>query len=106
MRSIADGYSVRVKTVDDRYAEAYGDTRIAAGVASGFGGIAFIVAMAGLYGVTAFLVAGRTREIGIRLALGADPNNIRRLVIGPAVRGVALGLLAGVAEPVVTLRAE
>jgi hypothetical protein len=51
VRSIADGYSVRVETVDDRYAEAYGDTRIAAGVASGFGGIAFIVAMVGLYRV-------------------------------------------------------
>jgi putative ABC transport system permease protein len=104
MRSIASGYTVRVGTIDDRYAEAYGDTRIAAGVASGFGGIAFIVAMVGLYGVTAFLVAGRTREIGIRLALGADRNSIRRLVIGPAVRGVALGLLAGVAGALMTSR--
>jgi predicted permease len=96
VRSVAQGYSVRVETMDERYAEAYGDTRLAAGIASGFGASAFLIAMVGLYGVTAFLVAGRTREIGIRLSLGATPGDIRRLVIRPATRFVALGLGAGI----------
>jgi ABC-type antimicrobial peptide transport system permease subunit len=95
VRSIAQGYAIRAETMDGRYAEAYGDTRLAAGIAGGFGATAFVVAMVGLYGVTAFLVAGRRREIGIRLSLGATPGDIRRLVIGPATRVVALGLDAG-----------
>jgi len=96
VRSIAPGYSVRVETMNDRYVEAYGDTRLAAGVASGFGAMAFVIAMAGLYGVTTFLVAGRTREIGIRLSLGATSRDIRRLLMRPATRFVALGLVAGI----------
>ena len=61
-----------------------------------FGGVALALAMIGLYGVMAFLVAERTREIGIRLALGGRPGRVRARLIGEglglAVAGVALGL--------------
>ena len=97
VRSVAEGSAVRTALIDDRYAEIYGDTRIAAGVTSGFGLIALLVAMLGLYGVTAFLVAGRRREIGIRLALGAGRGHVQRLVVGSALRGVVVGAIAGVA---------
>jgi len=95
LRDVAGDAVVRLGWMDDRYAETYGGARIAAGLTGGFGLIAVSVAMVGLYGVTAFLVAGRTREIGIRLALGADRRHVRRLVTGPAMRSVAIGAGTG-----------
>jgi ABC-type antimicrobial peptide transport system permease subunit len=62
------------------------------------------VAIAGIYGVTAFVVAGRRREIGIRLALGATPPDIRRSILGPTMRVVGVGLAAGVGAAVVASR--
>ena len=60
-----------------------------------FGGLALVLAVIGLYGVMARLVGDRTRELGVRLALGADPRTVRRLVLGRTVRLAACGLLAG-----------
>jgi ABC-type antimicrobial peptide transport system permease subunit len=51
--------------------------------------------MLGLYGVAAFFVAGRTREIGIRIALGARRGNVQRLVLRSAIQPVMLGTVAG-----------
>jgi predicted permease len=99
-RAQAPGCVVRGSALDDRYAELYGDTRLAAAVTSGFGALAFVVAMAGVYGVMAFLVASRTREIGIRMALGADRRTIRRLVFGSSTRLVLAGATLGAAAAV------
>jgi putative ABC transport system permease protein len=96
-RSLAKGGVVRARFVADRYLDLYGDARIAAGVMTGFAGAAFVIALAGLYAVTAFLVAARTREIGIRVALGANRGNIQWLVLRPVVWFVALGTSTGVA---------
>jgi ABC-type lipoprotein release transport system permease subunit len=54
----------------------------------------------GLYGVIAFLVARRTREVGIRIALGAPIGSVTRLFVGHGLRAVALGILAGLAAAV------
>jgi ABC-type antimicrobial peptide transport system permease subunit len=63
-----------------------------------FAGLATLLAAIGLYGVLAYTTAKRTREIGIRIALGAQRNNILKLVVGQGLRltflGVALGLAA------------
>jgi putative ABC transport system permease protein len=104
VRSIAPDSLVRTRLMEDRYAEVYGDSRIAAGLTGGFALIAFPVAMVGLYGVTAVIVASRTREIGIRLALGAGKPEIRRLVIGPAMRFLAAGVILGVVVAVLASR--
>jgi len=69
---------------------------ISAGVASLLGGFAWILALVGLYGVLSHLVIRRTREIGIRSALGASRRDITRMVViqglGPVVAGVIAGL--------------
>jgi len=66
--------------------------RAAAVVASGLGVIAMALAMAGLYGVLSQLVQSRTREIGIRIAIGADPGRVRRLILREGFRPVIVGL--------------
>ena len=101
VRSIAERSLVRADFLDDRYARLEGDRRIAAAVTAGFGLLALGIASAGIYAVMAFLVAGRMREIGIRLALGASPTRVSRATFGSSLRfvagGAALGLGAAVA---------
>jgi predicted permease len=86
-----------IEFVDDRYADENAATRIVMQVVDVFSVIAFLVAMAGLYGVMAFFVASRTREIGVRVALGADRRAIRRLVLGSSGRIAVAGAIAGAA---------
>ena len=71
--------------------------RIAAGVAGSVGIIGLFLAGIGIYGVTAYTVAQRTREIGIRLSLGAGHGEVVRLVLAQGMRLVAFGSLAGLA---------
>jgi putative ABC transport system permease protein len=74
--------------------------RIVAGLASALGALALVLAMAGLYGVLSHVVARRTREIGIRIAIGAHRSRIFELILRdglrPVVKGLVLGLGAGV----------
>ena len=61
-----------------------------------FSGIALVLAAIGIFGVISFSVSRRTREIGVRIALGATPASIRRLVIGESAKLVLFGLGAGI----------
>ncbi len=60
-----------------------------------FGLLALLLAAVGLYGVVAYLTAQRTAEIGIRMALGADRGDVRRLVLGDTIRLAAVGVAIG-----------
>ena len=71
--------------------------RLAASVFPFFGLMAITLAAVGLYSVVAYTVAQRTNEFGVRMALGALPANLLRLVLGSASRTVGFGIIAGVA---------
>ena len=64
---------------------------------AGFAAVALVMAAVGIYGVVAYTVAQRTREIGVRLALGARGTNIALLVVGEGLRRTAAGIVAGLA---------
>jgi predicted permease len=70
----------------------------------GFGGLALALACVGLYGLMAYSVARRTREFGIRMALGAPPRSLLAMVLGESMRVVAIGLVIGLPIVLVSIR--
>jgi ABC-type antimicrobial peptide transport system permease subunit len=60
-----------------------------------FAATALLLAVIGIYGVMTYLVTQRTREIGIRLALGATPSDVRKLIVGTGARMIAAGIAIG-----------
>jgi len=87
---------VHVGTMQEQVDRSFNQQRAVAGLGGLFGIVALILAAVGLYGVTAYTVAQRTSEIGLRMALGANKSNIIRLVLRGAFNMIALGLLLGV----------
>ena len=84
-----------VRTMEEQVALSFNQERALAGLAGLFGIVALLLAAIGLYGVTAYTVAQRTNEIGIRMALGADRQKVMALVLRGAFSRVAIGLLIG-----------
>ena len=95
-RSVDGRNILKVEFVDDQYARQFADRLLASRIISGFGVLAFVVAAAGIYALMAFLVASRAREIGIRMALGADSQRIRQLVLGSSIWLVSVGAALGI----------
>ena len=84
-----------VRTMQQQIALSFDQERAVASLAGLFGIIALLLAAVGVYGVTAYTVAQRTNEIGIRMALGADRAKVVQLVLRGAFKRVALGLILG-----------
>jgi predicted permease len=76
--------------------------RAAAWLAGGFASAALLLSLIGLYGVIAYSVSRRTREIGVRMALGAQRSAVHRMVMGEAGRLIAIGIAAGLVCAVAT----
>jgi len=75
--------------------------RFSAVILAAFAGLALIVAAVGLYGLIAYVVSQRTHEIGVRMALGADPRGIQRLVVVESLRVVLMGVTLGLVGAVI-----
>jgi predicted permease len=86
-----------VRTMDERIGESLGIRRVLAVLLFAFGGIALLLAAIGIYGVIAQVVAEQTREVGVRMAMGARPAQILRQFMRQGLRAGGLGLLAGLA---------
>lgn len=86
-----------VATMRDRIADRMGGFDLLAQLMGAFALLSLVLGAVGIYGVTARAVARRTREIGVRLALGAEPAAVQRSIAGHAVRRVAVGVVLGVA---------
>jgi ABC-type lipoprotein release transport system permease subunit len=87
---------LNIVSFGEQVARNFNQERLIARLTELFGALALILACVGLYGVTAFSVARRTNEIGIRMALGADRGNVLSLVLRAALAQVGLGLAMGI----------
>ncbi len=87
---------VSVRTMRQQVEARFDQERAVASLAGLFGVVALLLAAVGLYGVTAYSVAQRTNEIGIRMALGADRARVIDLVLRSAFARVAIGLVVGI----------
>jgi predicted permease len=96
---------LRVRPMDDVVSGALSRPRFNLLLLSSFALVALALAAIGIYGVLAYLVTERTREIGIRVALGARPNDVLGLVLREGMRPVAAGACAGTAASLLTARA-
>jgi hypothetical protein len=95
------GATTTLHAVADNVASSLHAARLGAGVAGGAGLLALTIAAVGIFGVFSFVVTERTREVGIRLALGASHRRVRKLLLSrtgaPIAVGVVIGLLVAVA---------
>jgi predicted permease len=92
------------QTLSTRIAQTIADRRLALVLLAGFAGLALVIASLGVYSVMAHLVAFRTSEIGIRMALGASPGVVMRMILGHGRRLTLLGIALGIAGAYLTSR--
>ncbi|WP_164017490.1 ABC transporter permease [Pyxidicoccus trucidator] len=96
---------LKVRPLETVVEDSYAQARVVGGLLGAFAVLAMVLAAVGLYGILAFWVAQRTRELGIRSALGATPTRLLRMVVGQGLRLAAIGLAVGLVGAVLVARA-
>jgi predicted permease len=91
-------------TLDDAVGDAVARPRLLTVLLGSFGAMGLILGALGIYGVLAYLVSQRTREIGVRLALGARPRDVLNMIVGRGLRLAGLGVAIGLAASLVLTR--
>lgn len=94
----------QVQTIEARVDDALRQERLVATLATILSALAMLIAAVGIYGLISFSVSQRTREIGIRLAIGAAPQQILSMILGRALVLVAVGMVVGVPAAIASLR--
>ena len=95
---------VRMRTMDDVFAEAISRPRFLAQLLGIFAGLALALAAIGTYGILAYSVSERRKEIGIHMAMGASEGQVLAMILGQGMRLAAVGLVAGVAGSLLLTR--
>jgi ABC-type antimicrobial peptide transport system permease subunit len=96
--SVDSGQPVfQIRSMDEYLSLADTGSRISAIVLAIFAGISILLAALGIHGVVSYGVAQRTREFGLRMALGSTPRQLKRLVIGHGIKTALIGLAGGMA---------
>ncbi len=96
--------SLQFKTFTLQVEESLARERLLATLSGFFGGLALVLAMIGLYGVMSYNVTRRRNEIGIRIALGAEPGRVLRMVMGEVALLIGVGLAVGLGTALATTR--
>jgi putative ABC transport system permease protein len=96
--------AVDVKTMETVAAEPLMQQRMVMALLVSFAGLALALSTLGVYSVVFYAVARRTREMGIRMALGAPPRSLLRLIIGTGLKPVVVGIAAGIAGALMLTR--
>jgi putative ABC transport system permease protein len=84
-----------IRTMDEIRGESVAPQRLNLTLLTIFAGIAFVLAVVGIYGVMSYAVTQRTHEIGIRMAIGAQPRDVFRMIVGQGMMLTIIGMVAG-----------
>ncbi len=104
LRMLDANVPLEFATMEDRLADSLADRRFALFVLALFAAVALLLASIGIYGVVAYSVERRTREMGIRMALGAERRGVLGQMIGESMRSVGVGIVIGLAAAIALTR--
>lgn len=105
IRSVDKGVAIyNLKTMSDVVATSAAPRRVPMLLLSSFAGVAMLLAMIGIYGITSYYVTQRTHEIGLRMALGAQIADVLKLVLRRAMALALIGVVVGIAGAIVVTR--
>jgi len=86
----------KVETMEQRVTESEAPPRVVSYLLGAFGALGLVLAVVGIYGVISYSVTQRTHEIGIRMALGAEPQKVMRLILGHGLKLALIGVVIGI----------